>query len=292
MKKIYTLVILLACSFVGQAQTIPNGSFEEWTSINGYPEPVDWATFNVLSFLFQADYSVTQETPGVDGDYYLKLASQLNPLDGSMIPAVAYVGSFNFGSEIGTAGFAVNNVPSFLSGSYRSSLIANDLSGIACFFTRWNSEANMADTIAIGSLEILTDEPTWTTFDMPIVPVVNGTPDTCNIILITGGGEVGVGSVLEVDNLHFTGNVSQVERIATNPFRIYPNPFNDAIMLDLRQLSDASEVVIYDTQGRIIDQFRQNNTAQLIPLNHLASGLYTVHIYNGEKRWSQLITKH
>jgi hypothetical protein len=63
-------------------------------------------------------------------------------------------------------------------------------------------------------------------------------------------------------------------------------------MLDLRQLSDAADVVIYDTQGRIIEQFRQNNTAQLIPLNHLASGLYTVHIYNGEKRWSQLITKH
>ena len=291
MKKIYFALIFILTAGVAQAQTIPNGSFEDWTSVNGYPEPVDWATFNVLSFLFQADYTVIQETPGVDGDYYLKLASQTNPLDGTMLPAVAYVGSFNFGTETGFAGFPVSNVPSFLSGSYRSSLIDGDVSGIGCFFTRWNNASNTADTIAIGSLEINTNVSSWTPFDISIIPMMTGTPDTCNIIMVTGGGEVLAGSVLEVDDLHFSGNVNSVESQVSAPIRIYPNPFTESIMLDLRQMSNTSEVMIFDAQGRQIEQFRQNNTAQLIPLSHLAAGLYTVHIYNGQDRWSHVISK-
>jgi len=291
MKKIYALIALIVCSYVGYSQTIPNGSFEDWTSVNGYPEPVDWATFNVLSFLFQADYTVTQEVPGVDGDYYLKLSSQINPLDGSLLPAVAYVGSFNFASETGVAGFPVSNVPNFLSGSYRASLIDGDLSGIACFFTRWNNTSNMADTIAMASFEILTDQADWTTFDIPIIPMLTGTPDTCNVVMITGGSAIEAGSVLEVDNLHFTGNVSSVESESIMPVRMYPNPFNESIMLDLRQLSEASDIIIYDAQGRQVEQFRQSNVAQQIPLNQLANGLYTVHIYNGKQRWSHSIHK-
>jgi hypothetical protein len=291
MKKIYTLVILLACSFAGQAQTIPNGSFEEWTSINGYPEPVDWATFNVLSFLFQADYSVTQETPGVDGDYYLKLAAQVNPLDTSLLPAVAYVGSFNFGSENGTAGFPVSNIPSFLSGSYRSSILDGDYAGIFCFFTRWNTGLNTSDTLALATLEITTDVADWTTFDIPIIPMMTGTPDTCNIFLLSGGGEVGVGSVFDIDDLHFSGNVQSVDEASAAPFHIYPNPFQHELMIDLRDAKNPCNIIVYDSQGRMVEQVQQSNTARLMDLSHLSSGLYTVHIFDGPQRWSHLIQK-
>jgi hypothetical protein len=291
MNRIFVILSLMACNQKTWSQFIPNNSFENWTSPNGYSDPSEWVTSNNASFLFGADYTATQELPGTDGDYYLKLTVQLAESTGEILPARAFVGNYTFPSAIVFDGFAVNQISSNLSGEYRTFITPNDNASIACVFSKWNDVTNQRDTIGTGIFNITSNVSDWTQFDIPLDILSPEIPDSCRILLSAGGSNAALGTTLEIDNLQFAGEVSAGMQTTTKPIAMFPNPFQEAFTLDLRTMQQSSVVQIYDTQGRIIDQFRQNNTAQLIQLNHLASGLYTVHIYNGEKRWSQLITK-
>lgn len=292
MQYLIAVIALLSFSCAGLTQTIPNGSFEDWVFENGYSDPDGWVTSNTLSFLYGADYTVTQELPGTNGDYYVKLSVQQVSTTGELLPARAFVGDYTFPSAIAVEGFAVDEISTTLTGNYRATPAPGDVTSIACLFTRWNAETDESETIASAELTITEPSGDWVDFQLPLTFLSSQLPDSCRILLIAGGENLTLGTTLEVDNLMFTGNVGIDEASESLPFTLYPNPFIDDFVLDLRKMSGACDAIIYDAQGRLAEQFRQNNVAQQISLSHLAQGLYTIQLHNGQKRWSQVICKH
>lgn len=290
MKKIYIALTLCVLATGAIAQTVPNGSFENWNNTQGYPEPDGWATFNIFSLFTGADYGVTQEAPGAVGSSFVRLTCTAD-VEGMPTPAVAFTGALNPLSGVGSTGFPVNSLPNFLSGQYRSLINGDDLAGIACFFTRSNAVTGISDTLALGSLEIMESQNGWLTFDMPIVPMMAGTPDSCTIFLVAGGGNFPeVGNYLDIDDLHFQGAASIDESNSTH-FSAWPNPMSDLLQLDLSAMENVNDVTIYDMQGRMVQQWQLGATQTTLDVAHLQSGSYVMHITNRRGRWSQPLMK-
>jgi hypothetical protein len=273
------------------SQSIPNGSFESWSFQNGYSEPSGWVTNNDLALIYGSDYTATQELPGTDGDYYLKLSVQFAESISEVLPAKAFVGEYTFPSADTTNGFAVNQLSTVLEGDYRSFINTNDAATITCLFSKWNESANTTDTIAYGMRTITESASDWVQFAINLTIVASELPDTCRIMLYAGGTNSTVGTTLEIDNLHFTGNVGVDGPRQSSPFSAYPNPLIDCLHLDLRNMSGACDVFIYDSTGREFLHDRKNNTLQSIDLSHLPAGIYTLHIDDGKQRWSKSIFK-
>jgi hypothetical protein len=140
-------------------------------------------------------------------------------------------------------------------------------------------------------LTITTNASDWVQFEIPLNILSQELPDSCKILLSAGGTNAELGTTLEVDNLQFIGELSTRENAIQHPIAIYPNPFHDVFILDLSDMHNACEVVLYDAHGRTVEEFTLNNIRQQIDLSHHRSGLYTVQINNGEQLWSRIINK-
>jgi len=291
MKKIYFVFACILCAGSISAQTVPNGSFENWNETQGYPEPDNWATLNILSLFTGADFGVTQGTPGAVGNSYCSLICT-EDMEGMATPALAITGSLNLLTGSGATGFPVNNLPNFLSGQYRSTINGDDLAGVACFFTRWNDAEGIADTVAIGSFQTFETQSSWTDFDISIVPMMTGTPDTCVIVMIAGGGNFPeVGNSLDIDDLHFTGGTVSVDESAQIQFNAWPNPMNEQLMLDLTSQENVNEITLYDMQGRLMEQWQLGATQVSLDVAQLPAGSYVLHVTNRSGRWTQSLLK-
>ena len=291
MKRIYFALCLLVVSTLSIAQTIPNGSFEDWNNTQGFPEPDNWATFNIFSLFSGAPYGVTQETPGAAGSSYARLTVQADA-DGLPTPAFAFSGVFNALAGTGALGFPVNALPSFLSGQYRSAISGDDYAVIGCFFTRWNAGLGVSDTLALSGLEITQSQNGWLNFDIPIIPMMTGTPDSCTIVLVAGGGAFPeVGNYLDVDDLHFTGGTASVDSHEVASFRAWPNPMSEMLLIDLTMMDNTNEVALYDMQGRLMELWQLTATQESIDVSHLPAGSYILHVTNNRGRWTQPLLK-
>ena len=292
MKKIYLAFAFLVYVANITAQTVPNGSFENWNNTLGYPEPDGWATFNIFSLFSGTDYGVTQESPGLVGNSYCRLTCTAD-LEGVPTPAVAITGVINPLSGSGSAGFPVTNIPNFLSGQYRSQVVGEDIVGIFCYFTRYNAIAGITDTLAIGSLEITETQTAWGNFDLPILPLMSGTPDTCAIFMLAGVGNFPVvGNYFDVDDLHFTGGVSSVEESFITPFSAFPNPMNETLSLNLSSMENTNDVTLYTVQGMRVQQWQMGATRSTFSVEHLPAGIYVLHVSNKQGRWTQSLVKN
>ena len=208
----------LACNFLPTAQcddgscyytdfdsqiAIPNGSFENWNSSQGFPEADNWSSLNALSFATGAGFGTTQLSPGVSGDYYCKLTVMPNNM-GMTNPAAAFVGDYNFITGTGSNGFPVSEIPPTLFGYYRSNINAPDFAAAGVYFTKYNEALNQTDTVASGTFIFNQYITNWTPFYIDIDTLMAETPDTCQIFFVIGGGYAPIaGNTLDIDNLTF-----------------------------------------------------------------------------------------
>ena len=66
--------------------------------------------------------------------------------------------------------------------------------------------------------------------------------------------------------------------------KIHPNPVSDVSILDIPNDKQADEVVVYDFQGRIVQQYRVTGTTVAIPKRDFPSGIYFAHVFNKKQR--------
>lgn len=83
--------------------------------------------------------------------------------------------------------------------------------------------------------------------------------------------------------------LSREEELADNPVQVYPNPFTSELTVKLPQSSSA-EITIYNLQGQKIRVVQTNGEANL-QLPDLPTGLYLLHVQQGEKSYSVKIQK-
>ena len=71
-----------------------------------------------------------------------------------------------------------------------------------------------------------------------------------------------------------------VPDIGDGQLRVYPNPSSDYVVFDIRDVSSAATVELFDSQGRRVLEHRLSGR-EPVPIGDLARGLYTG---NGQRK--------
>jgi len=290
-KQTFFAIALMFTAVISKAQTVPNGSFETWSNPNGYLVPNDWGTLNDMTSTTGV-YTATRG--GTSSDYYLKLTSQ-NVTGMGVMPGMAVSGMLDMNNLTALSGFPFLFRPVAFTGKWQfMGNSSNDIGYVKVFLTKWNSSMQMRDTIGFVSQDLNGMVMSWSNFTLPFTYNNTDIPDSCIIALSASGPNPEAGSYLYVDNLSFSGIIAGVENTEiTGTFRIYPNPSNQEIQIDLSGLkSAAQQFEITDLTGRIV-LTKQHNGAllQTISIGELPAGNYLLRIYTTKGIVTQKISK-
>ena len=121
------IFLLVGIPFIGFAQNIPNGGFENWGIRILYEEPDYWITGNMLAFLFDQTVAL-KTTDSYNGEYALRLETRVTD---ETIPGYAFSngqiteGNIDEGFQF-TGGIPVTGTPTMLSGYFKYSIAFPD----------------------------------------------------------------------------------------------------------------------------------------------------------------------
>jgi hypothetical protein len=286
----FTIALMFAVA-ISKAQSVPNGSFEAWSNPNGYLVPNDWETLNDMTSSAGV-YTATRG--GTSSDYYLKLTSQ-NVSGMGVMPGIAVSGTLDMNNLSALSGFPFAFRPTAFTGKWQyMGNSGNDIGYIKVFLTKWNSTVNMHDTVGIATQNLNGMVMSWSNFNIPFTYNSIDVPDSCIIALSASGSNPEAGSYLYVDNLNFTGTTAGIENTeVTGTFRVFPNPANLEIQIDLSGLkSAAQQFEIIDLTGRVIATKQSNGLLlQNISVGELPVGNYLLRITTEKGIVNQKISK-
>lgn len=109
-----------------------------------------------------------------------------------------------------------------------------------------------------------------------------------------------MGSTLKVDNLFFTSqkaaDLGVNELSAKGEIKVYPNPANNLINIDLTNLSGALEqLAIYDMSGRMLSSVNYadatRNTIETINISNFSAGIYLIEATTSDGKFYQKVCK-
>ncbi len=286
------ILIFLLISFVGNAQEIPNGSFEVWEQEpNGnYEEPGGdwWATMNLLrGFGPLAPVTVNKTSDAAEGQFAAEITS--GEFGSFLIPGLLVTGETgDFDISNPTAvlkrGKPFTGSPQKITGSYKY-IPANGDSGVVnATLTKFNSSLQKADTIAVAEILFYTTTNSYSLFEAEFnywQPNID--PDTIIISLVSSAGgqdlQGQIGSKLFIDNLQLSYtqgiNMSVFAAIGVSA---YPNPFVSEINFSTNSFDENRLVEVYDYQGNLIRSKAFNSNQTAINLTGVAAGtdLYAI----------------
>jgi len=95
-------------------------------------------------------------------------------------------------------------------------------------------------------------------------------------------------SILIVENS--TLSTSEFDR---NNFKVYPNPVNNEVTIELQESFRLKSASVYDILGKEVDvNFNNKETSMTSDFSQLRSGLYFIHLETEAKRWVHKIIKY
>lgn len=283
MKKQFLLIGLLSASSFVNAQSFPNGGFENWTDFTLYEEPQNWSGMNIMS-MFGADPTAQKSIDAHNGTYALKLTTSVSDLggDGEMdtIPGIIMLGNVDMMSGSGTAGYAFTARPDSLIGWYKLTSPNNDPFMLQFTSTKWDNTNQTAETIATG-IYTGTAQSNYVRFSMPINYLSTSTTDTIQVYIANAMNESGVDNQLFIDDLSFVYN--STASIVENDiqFNIAPNPVVNELKIASKE--PMKEIRIQDINGQTLLVTDVNQMNATIQTNELSSGMYfcTILFENG-----------
>lgn len=272
-RSITLLAIFMAAGLYTSAQQLANGGFEEgigsshadsWNSINEITSPPG-----------SAGFSRTKDS--YSGNWACRLESFL--FFGQKVPGLASLGKIGIGSVSG--GIAFTGRPIALTGAYKRENGGSSL--IAVILTR-STEAGR-DTVGSGSLVITDNQASYQSFKLNINYTSSESPDSMNIILLTGQNTPR--STLYVDELELDYTVSSFsEPLASDVQQVsfYPNPCKNRLTLELAQGTSAHFQIV-DLTGKVVKSGIVQDNSQ-IDLSGVPVSLYQLVILENNGRRS------
>lgn len=244
MKSTFTFFLALL-AIAANAQIVPNGNFENWTTNTVPTLPVDWTTE-----ISDAQMPVTQDLDAYEGDFAMKVTSQetgigeyasaRTTLDIEYIPA-----SLDFYVKTEVAFGAVQVSITFYNQDIE--VISFD----------WFTSENIEDWTPV-SIEMDQIEPIITHVEIVVSAQV---------------GDFAPGdAIISVDAMGF-GTISGVSDIENRNIVIYPNPANDYIQFSTEDIKVQS-ISVMDITGRVVMQKSQFRNGQHIEVSALPEGIY------------------
>lgn len=292
MKK-QVVFIAFCCAFsTGNAQTFPNGGFENWTNQGIYEDPSYWSGLNLMS-MFGAELTALKSTDSHSGTYALKLVSSISDIgnDGTVdtIPGMLMLGTTDLINGTGTAGHPFSHRPDSLVGWYK--LVSPDNSPFVFEFssTKWDANSNMQETIGVAHFE---GQPSasYIRFSIPINYSSGALPDSIMAYIGTSMDGSATNEVY-LDDLSFVYNSTASIDEQGIQAQIFPNPVSDH--LTIQSDIPVERIVVKDLQGKqVVVQWGNSTTVQL-ETNHFSQGVYVCEVYlsNGTSQHMKFIKK-
>ena len=259
------------------AAQIPNGGFENWTSVDGHLEPDDWMTSNSTTEPFGV-ITCEQGAPGEAGNYYAKITSHIIVVQGVSALVLGYLISGDPATQ--TPGFPYSERPEALNGSIQYDMQGSDQGNVTVSLVLNNV------AIAGGILELNGSQNGWENFSIPILYEDETSYPDAAIVTVASSGSPGVeGSTVSVDNLSFgplSANAGIQEVQAAVGLRVYPTLTSDLLNVEADQ--PLAQVDILDMTGRSL--MHQGVNAENITLNvsDLNKGRYLVQVHLADGR--------
>ncbi len=206
MKKYFLLIAIVTVTFAMYANdSIPNGSFERWSSTS-YDSPLNYPyTSNPSCFASNVPLNVVKTTDACHGLSAVKLTtnSSSNATIGYFLNTPPNQGN----SSLWRNGMAYNQKPSGIRGYYKYNVASADSGIILVLFRKAGVQIGNY-TLKIGGIK-----NTYTLFNLPLVPALTQTPDSVVFGAVSSNYYVNqngvAGSVLFLDSVSFTGVTSQ-----------------------------------------------------------------------------------
>ncbi len=286
MKKTVLSTVSIIISTLFSIAQIPNSGFENWTTIGSYSNPDGWGTMNNTTAIASV-YTATKGTPGSPGASYLKLTSKT--VGTGVVTGVAVSGVIDSLTMMPKSGFAYNMRPANFTGKWQHMIYGSSQGSIQVALTRWDTGMNMRVNVASGSVTLAGMAMSWANFTIPLTYVDGNNPDTCIIVMKASGSAPTNNDYLWVDNLAFSGTVTDIENQEefVTDMSIYPNPSSDMVNFKFNiKTTQQIYIEISDINGKLIrsENFGkiQGEANQNMNISGIAKGAYFVKI-KGEK---------
>lgn len=292
-KAVITLVFLT--SLILNADSQPNGGFENWVTEFNYQTPENWQTLNFLSIFTPPNPLSAFKATGIDkhsGNSALKLKTIFvnnNPVPGSINDTIGYVftGKINISPPSLKLGTPYTERPEKLEFWAKYLPVGMDLAAVTVILQKWNGTTT--DTIA--RVDIIIDATvTYTLFQADLIYQSTTIPDTAIIGFSPSYKEskARVGSTLYIDDVALTGWVSVEEQnIYSDKVQLFPNPATDAININAK-IDEADNIQLIDVSGKLMGNYKIENYNANINTALFAEGIY---FYEIRDRKNKPLTK-
>ncbi|MEI6574697.1 MAG: T9SS type A sorting domain-containing protein [Bacteroidota bacterium] len=203
MKKISFFCALVLLPLMGFTQLLPNGSFENWTSNIIFQQPTGYSTTNFRSYHFLGSGNVSRTSDAHSGNYAARLETVGN---GTHVePAGIFAGQPGNGVIIG--GIPYTQTPISMSFWAKGNIPSGDSAIVMFLFKKSFQPIGGGYAVLKGSYanyQQFVITPFWVT------PMQ--TPDTLAVTITSSSYNnlSGMGSILYIDNISFTGVTAQI----------------------------------------------------------------------------------
>ena len=112
------------------------------------------------------------------------------------------------------------------------------------------------------------------------------------LVLFINGGQTGgtPADVYHIDDIQWTSNVLSIEEEAINAnIRVYPNPTQDIINIDSKEIIDSYEIM--EVTGKVVLKEKLESSLKTIDISNLKPGLYFFRIKSGDKQSAVKVLK-
>ncbi len=260
MKKIIYLFVLSLSFSVAKAQSIPNGSFETWST--GTPNlPLSWTSAGLLAKISSITVNSSTKLP----THQLLCIGLGNAVVGTTGIIGQVYQKFPFTTRPKSIRFDCMYFP--------STSVPGQFAEVQVIMTKWNGTSH--DTIANGTITLngaaIID---WASVAIDLAPLyksgVTANPDSCFLrfrLFPNSFGQVSANALMFiVDAAKFSDNVASFEESIANIGRpsqltLYPNPAKSETKISFTMKCNSKvRVDIMDLEGRIVKQVDPTDT--------------------------------
>jgi hypothetical protein len=205
MKKNLLLCISLIFQAIAYGQTVPNGGFESWTTATyDYPSGYPFNSNSEAFYRCGVPFNCVRTSDAYHGAYALQMTTAMAGTD----TCFGFIVNTNTGGDPSTwtGGFPYNQMPTGMSGYYKSNIMPGDSGGILAEFR------NNGSMIGMYFIKFAGTHNSYTPFSLTFSPPLPMAPDSLIIAMTSSDvfDNIAInGSMLQLDSISFTGGVSQ-----------------------------------------------------------------------------------
>ena len=259
MKTLFTLSVLFFFSFDINAQSVPNGNFEEWEMVDGVEQPVGWNTRDCPGC-----QSVEKTTNAIEGEFSIKISSTYPSFEGTLPGWAAITLTTSQQFHFMNASLKIDSIEM----GKVEMLLYESINGGLHEIGRWEttSKTNGIEHISIPFDQIQGDT----------IVIYLTAKNTQGPLFSEGYSEV------IIDNIELS-LVSRTSEINNRVFKVFPNPVGQALTIEIQQpFAGNTTITFFNQLGQQVRSaiLQGGQSYYQVPLHDLVNGIYFYQVEN------------